>query len=151
MNRILELARMETGQYRLLLEYIGYSFYELDKPSALDVMDRVGREALVEAYQRHEITRDTRSLLFCVLALLDALDLGESLKTVGLHVKMTHDDPRLYLVSHASLEKRGLSIGQANVYQMLAPEHTLYLPLSLLQLLVDMNGKDLPRSAKYIH
>ncbi len=81
----------------------------------------------MEAYQpeRHEITRDTRSLLFCVLALLDALDLGESLKTFGLHVlvKMTHDDPRLYLVSHASLEKRGLSIGQANVYQMLAPEH----------------------------
>jgi hypothetical protein len=64
MNRILELARMETGQYRLLLEYIGYSFYELDKPSALDVMERVGREALVEAYQRHEITRETRSLLF---------------------------------------------------------------------------------------
>jgi hypothetical protein len=64
MNRILELARLETGQYRLLLEYIGYSFYELDKPSALDVMERVGREALVEAYQRHEITRETRSLLF---------------------------------------------------------------------------------------
>jgi hypothetical protein len=90
-----------AGQYRLLLEYIGHSFYELDKPSALDVMERVGREALVEAYQRHEITRETRSLLFCVLALLDALDLGESLKTLGLHVKMTHDDPgpRLYLVS----------------------------------------------------
>jgi hypothetical protein len=32
MNRILELARMETGQYRPLLEYIGYSVYELDKP-----------------------------------------------------------------------------------------------------------------------
>jgi hypothetical protein len=58
---------------------------------------------------------------------------------------MTHDDPRLYLVSHASLEKRGLSIGQANIYQMLAPEHRLYLPLSLLQLLVEVNGKDLPK------
>jgi hypothetical protein len=76
-------------------------------------MERVGREALVEAYQRHEITRETRSLLFCVMALLDALDLGESLKTLGLHVKMNQDDPKLYLVSHASLEKRGLSIGQA--------------------------------------
>jgi hypothetical protein len=54
-------------------------------------------------------------------------------------------DPRLYLVSHASLEKRGLPIGQASIYQMLAPEHRLYLPLSLLQLLVDVNGKDLPR------
>jgi hypothetical protein len=48
----LELVRLETGQCRLLLEYIGYSFYELDKPSALDVMERVGKEALVEAYQR---------------------------------------------------------------------------------------------------
>ncbi len=145
LNRVLELAHLETGHYRLLLEYIGYSFYELDKPSALDVMERVGREALVEAYQRHEITRETRSLLFCVLALLDVLDLGESPKTYGLHVKMTHDDPRLYLISHASLEKRGLSIGQANVYQMLAPEHRLYLPFSLPQLLVDVNGKALPK------
>ncbi len=75
-NRILEFARLETGQYRLLLEYIGHSFYELDKPSALEVMERAGREALVEAYQRHEITRETRSLLFCVLALVDAIDLG---------------------------------------------------------------------------
>jgi hypothetical protein len=84
MSRILELelARLETGQYRLLLEYIGYSFYELDKPSesALDVMERVGREALVEADQRHEITRNPRSLLFCVLELPEALDQGESLK-----------------------------------------------------------------------
>ncbi len=65
-------------------------------------MDHVGRGALIEAYQRHEITRNTRSLLFCVVALLsrDALQvdlgrrfLGEALKTLGLHVKMTHDDP----------------------------------------------------------
>ncbi len=109
-------------------------------------MDHVGREALVEAYQR-ELTRNTRSLLFCVLVLLDALDQGhgDSLKTLGLHVKMTHDDPGLYLISHASLAKRGLSIGQASVYHMLSPEHRLYLPFSLLQLLVDMNGRDLPR------
>jgi hypothetical protein len=108
LNRILDLARLETGQYRLLLEYIGYDFYELDKPSTLAIMGRVGREAMVEAYQRHEITRETRSLLFCVQALIDALDLGESLKTYGLRLKMTHDDPKLYLIGHASLEKRGL-------------------------------------------
>ena len=102
-------------------------------------------QALAEAYQRHEITRETRSLLFCVQALIDALDLGESLKTYGLHLKMTHDDSRLYLIGHASLEKRGLSIGQANIYQMLAPEHRLYLPFSLPQLLVDVNGKALPK------
>ena len=47
-------------------------------------MERVGREALVEAYQRHEITRGTRSLLLCVQALIDALDLGESLKTYAI-------------------------------------------------------------------
>jgi hypothetical protein len=133
LNRILELARLETGQYRRLLEYIGYDSYELDKPTALDVMEHVGREALVEAYQRHEPTRETRSLLFCVRALIDALDQGEPLKTYGLHFKMTHDDPRLYLIGHASLEKRGLPIGQANIYQMLAPEHRLYLPFSLPQ------------------
>jgi hypothetical protein len=59
------------------------------------------------------------------------------------------DDPGLYhdLISHASLGKRGLSIGQANAYQMLrlAPEQRLYIHLSLLQLLVDTNGKDLPK------
>ena len=145
LNRILELARLETGQYRLLLEYIGYDSWELDKPSALDVMEHVGREALVEAYQRHEPTRGTRSLLFCVQALIDVLDRGEPLKTYGLHFKMTHDDPRLYLIGHASLEKRGLSIGQANIYQLLAPEHRLYLPFSLPQLLVDVNGNALPK------
>jgi hypothetical protein len=145
LNRILELARLEAAQYRLLLEYIGYNSYELDKPSALAVMGNIGREAMVEAYQRHEITRGTRSLLLCVQALIDALDLEEPLKTYGLHCKMTHDDPKLYLISHASLEKRGLSIGQANIYQMLAPEHRLYLPFSLQQLLVDVNGKALPK------
>ena len=127
------------------LEYAGYDFYELDKCSVLDVMGHVGRGALIEAYQRHEPTRTTRSLLHCVLALLDALDHEEPLKNFGLHVKMTHDDPKLYLVSHASLAKRGFSIGQANVYHMLAPEHRLYIPFSLLQLLVDTNGKELPR------
>ena len=43
MNRILELARMETGQCGLLLEYLGYSSYELDKPFCSIVMDHVGR------------------------------------------------------------------------------------------------------------
>jgi hypothetical protein len=82
-----------------------------------------------------------------VLALLDALDQDEPPKTLGLHVKMTpsHDDPKLYLISHASLAKRGLSVGQASVYHLLAPEHRLYIPFSLLQLPVDINGKDLPR------
>ena len=144
-NRILELVRTEAGQCRLLLEYVGYDRCELDKCSALDVMDHVGKGALIEAYQRHEPTRTTRSLLHCVLALLDALDHEEPLKNVGFHVKMTHDDPKLYLVSHASLAKRGFSVGQANVYHMLASEHRLYIPFSLSQLLIDINGKALPK------
>jgi hypothetical protein len=53
--------------------------------------------------------------------------------------------PDLDLIGHASLEKRGLSIGQASIYQMLAPEHRLYLPFSLPQLLVDVTGKALPK------
>ena len=74
--------------------------YSIDK-YAFQKKDHVGRGALIEAYQRpHEPTRTTRSLLHCVLALLDALDHEEPLKNFGLHVKMTHDDPKLYLVSH---------------------------------------------------
>ena len=108
-------------------------------------MDHVGTGALIEAYQLHDATRTTRSLLFCVTALLDALDQEEPLKTLGLHLTLTHDDPRLYLISHASLARHGFSIGQANVYQMLATEHRLYIPFSLPQLLVDLSGKALPR------
>jgi hypothetical protein len=71
--------------------------------------------------------------------LLDALDREEPPKALGLHIKLTHE-------SRLSCQK-GLSVGQASVYQMLAtePEHRLYIPLSLLQLLRDLNGKDLPR------
>jgi hypothetical protein len=120
LNRILELARLETGQYRLLLEYIGYrddfmNWTNLRRlPLSWSVSQQGGPGGGLPASRlrrTHEITRETRGLLFCVQALIDALDLGESLKTYGLHFKMTHDDPRLYLIGHASLEKRGLSIG----------------------------------------
>lgn len=134
----------QSGQYRLLLEYLGL----LDKHSVLDVMDHVGVGALMEAYQLHAATRTTRSLLFCVTALLHALDQEEPLKTLGLHIKLTHDDPRLYLISRASLARRGFSIGQANAYQMLATEHRQYIPFSLSQLLRDLNGA---KDAMYSH
>jgi len=79
LNRILEAVRTETGQLRVLLEYLGYPLYELGQQSALDVMDHVGVNALMEAFHRHSASRTTRSLLFCVMALLDALDQDESL------------------------------------------------------------------------
>ena len=128
-----------------LLEYLGYPLYELGQQSVLDVMHHVGVNALMEAFHRHSASRTTRSLLFCVIALLDALDQDESLKNLGLHLKLAHDDPKLYLISHASLASRGLSVGQANVYQMLAAEHRLYIPFSLSQLLRDLDGHELPK------
>ena len=145
LNRILEAVRTETGQHRILLEYLGYDLYELGKQSALDVMDPVGVDALMQAYHRHAATRTTRSLLFCATALLDALDQEEPLKPLGLHIKLAHNDPKLYLISHASLANRGFSIGQANAYQMLATEHRLYIPFSLGQLLRDLKGAELPK------
>jgi hypothetical protein len=53
---------------------------------------------------------------------------------VGRNLAFKHDNPGHYFISHGSLAKRGLSIGQASAYQMLSPEHMLYLPLSFLQL-----------------
>ena len=145
LNRILEAVRTETGQHRVLLEYLGYNLYELGKQSVLDIMDPVGVGALMEAYHRHAATRTTRSLLFCATALLDALDQDAPLKPLGLHAKLVHNDPKLYLISHASLADRGFSVGQANAYQMLATEHRLYIPFSLVHLLRDLKGVELPK------
>ena len=99
--------------------------------------------ALTEAYQRHELQRTHRSLLFCAIALLDAMDQTEPLKQFGLHLKLVHNDPRFYLISHRSLGLRGLSTVEASTYNMLAPDHRLFFPFSLQQLLVDPSGKAL--------
>ena len=106
----------------------------------------LGADALTvtEAYQRHELQRTHRSLLFCAIALLDAMDQTEPLKQFGLHLKLVHNDPRLYLISHRSLGQRGLSTAEASTYNMLAPDHRLFFPFSLQQLLVDPSGKALP-------
>ena len=97
-----------------------------------DANDHVGTSALVEAYQLHAATRTTRSLLFRATPSLEAMDQEEPLKTLGLHQKLVHQDPRLYLIS------------QANLYQMLATEHRLYIHFSLHQS-VDLHGKALVR------
>ncbi len=51
MNLILEPVRTESDQYLLLLGYLGYGFYELDKPAVLDIMDHVGLGASVVGSQ----------------------------------------------------------------------------------------------------
>jgi hypothetical protein len=79
-NGILEVVLLESGQYRLLIDYLGYKFHELDKYSVFDPDDYVGTDALIEAYQRHAATRATHSLLFCVDALLEAIDQAEPLE-----------------------------------------------------------------------
>ena len=64
-NRILEIVRTETGRYRLVLDYIGYPHYECELPKILtDKTMALGTAALTEAYQRHELQRTHRSLLF---------------------------------------------------------------------------------------
>ena len=144
-NRILEIVRTEAGRYRLVLDYIGYPYYECELPTLLtDKKMALGADALTEAYQRHELQRTHRSLLFCAIALLDAMDQTEPLKQFGLHLKLVHSDPRLYLISHRSLGQRGLSTAEASTYNMLAPDHRLFFPFSLQQLLVDPSGKALP-------
>ncbi len=65
---------------------------------------------------------------------------GQSLKELGLETKLDPLVPReksLYLISHASLEKRGLSQGAANAYQMFhesEPGNRLAFPFSLQSL-----------------
>ena len=72
------------------------------------------------------------------------MDQTEPLKQLGLHLKLVHNDPRFYLISHRSLGQRGLNTAEASTYNMLAPDHRLFLPFSLQQLLVDPSGKALP-------
>ena len=123
-NRILEIVRTEAGRYRLVLDYIGYPYYECELPTLLtDTKMALGADALTEAYQRHELQRTHRSLLFCAIALLDAMDQTEPLKQFGLHFKLVHSDPRLYLISHRSLGQRGLSTAEASTYNMLGDSH----------------------------
>jgi hypothetical protein len=107
----------------------------------------LGTAALTEAYQRHELQRTHRSLLFCAIALLDAMGQTEPLQQFGLHLKLVHNDPRFYLISHRSLGQRGLSTAEASTYNVLAPDHRLFFPFSLQQLLVDPSGKALPAMA----
>ena len=86
------------------------------------------------AYKEHATARPNQSMLYCGGALLGAMRSGQLLKGLGLDAKLVPREGSLYLISHASLEKRGLFRGKANALQMLQePEHRLVFPFSLKQ------------------
>jgi hypothetical protein len=67
------------------------------------------------------------------------------LKTLGLETKLVPREKSLYLISHASLEKRGLSQGAANAYQMFHESgNRLAFPFSLQSLLCTVDGRNVP-------
>ena len=69
----------------------------------------------------------------------------QSLKDLGMDIKLVHQDARLYLMSHTSLQKRGFTPGMASVIQMLvAQEHRLVIPFSLKALQCNLDGTVIP-------
>ena len=84
-------------------------------------------------------------MLYCAGAILEAMWHEQSLKDLGMDIKLVHQDARLYLMSHASLQKRGFAPGMASVIQMLvAQEHRLVIPFSLKNLQCTLDGTVIP-------
>ena len=100
---------------------------------------------LRRAYREHANTRSSLSMLYCAGAILEAMWHEQSLKELGMDIKLVHQDARLYLMSHASLQKRGFAPGAASVIQMLvAQEHRLVIPFSLKNLQCTLEGTVIP-------
>ena len=133
--------RAENGQVYLLIEYLGYRYLEARPESWLE--DKKGELRL--AYKAHATARLHKGMLYCGGALLEAMRSGQSLKTLGLETKLVPPEKSLYLISHASLEKRGLSQGAANAYQMFHESgNRLVFPFSLQSLLCTVDGRNVP-------
>ncbi len=140
-QRVLEVVRGEDGKFYLLLEYLGYRYLEVRLESRL--VDR--NSELKRAYREHANTRSSLSMLYCARAILDAMWHSQSLKELGMDLKLVHQDARLYLISHTSLHKRGFAPGMASVIQMLvAQEHRLVIPFSLKNLQCTLEGVCMP-------
>jgi hypothetical protein len=100
---------------------LGYRYLEIKLESLL-----VDKNAeLRRAYREHANTRSSLSMLYCAGAILEAMWQEQSLKELGMDIKLVHQDARLYLMSHASLQKRGFAPGMASVIQMLAAQEHL--------------------------
>ena len=142
-QRVLEVVRGEDGTFYLLLEYLGYRYLEVRLESWL--VDK--NSELKKAYREHANTRSSLSLLYCAGAILDAMWHGQSLTELGLETKLVHQDAKLYLLSHTSLQKRGFAPGAASVIQMLVEqEHRLVIPFSLKTPHSTLDGTPMPGS-----
>ena len=138
-QRVVDVMRSESGQMFLLMEYLGYPYLEARPESWLE-----DKGELRLAYKAHATTRPDTSMLYCGGALLDAMRMGQPLKGLGLENKLLPREKSLYLISHTSAEKRGLSRGEANAYQMLQePGHRLFFPFSLRNLQCTVDGRSI--------
>jgi hypothetical protein len=100
------------------------------------------------AYKAHATARPHRGMLYCGGALLEAMRSGQSLRELGLENKLVPRERSLYLISHASLEKRGLSQGAANAHQMFhEPGNRLVSPFSLQSPQFTVDGRNIPLTA----
>ena len=137
-QRVVDVMRAENGQVYLLMEYLGYAYLEARPEVWLD--DK--KTELRLNYKEHATDRPNQSMLYCGGALLDAMRSGRDLKGLGLETKLVPRERSLYLISHSSLEKRGLSKGAANAFQMFqGPEHQLVFPFALKNLQCTVDGK----------
>jgi hypothetical protein len=144
--------RAENGQTYLLMEYLGYQYLEARPESWLE--DKKGELRLAYKAPRHATStaRLHKDMLYCGGALLEAMRSGRSLKELGLENKLVPRERSLYLISHASLEKRGLSQGAANAYQMFHEpgnrlSDTLFFPFSLQSLQCTVDGRTISLTA----
>ena len=143
-QRVVDVMRAENGQIYLLMEYLGYQYLEARPESWLE--DKKGELKL--AFKAHATVRPHKDMLYCGGALLEAMRSGQSLKALGLDTKLVPREKSLYLISHASLEKRGLSQGAANAYQMFhEPGNRLAFPFSLQNLQCTVDGRSVPLTA----
>ena len=141
-QRVVDVMRGENGQVFLLMEYLGYPYLEARPESLLE--DKKSKLRL--AHKEHATARPNQSMLYCAGALLDAMRSGQSLKVLGLEAKLVVPwDVSGYMISHASLEKRGLTPGEASTYEMPhEPEHRLVIPFSLRNLQCTIDGRSIP-------
>ena len=97
------------------------------------------------AYKEHAVTRTSQSLLYCASAILDAAAQERPFKDLGLLTKLVHPVQTEFLISQATLLKRGLSPAMASVYQTLAdPSHRLGFPFNFNLLMRNTAGQPLP-------
>ena len=139
-NRVLDLVRNDKGKFCLIMEYLGYPYYEVSLPTEVDEV----HQEHVTAYREHLEQRTSQSLLHAVGTLIAATLQGHPLEQLKMHVCMLHTDPQLYLISHGSLAQRGFGMGAANIFQLTGgDEERMFIPFSKEDLLRTTTGRQL--------